>query len=97
MKAFIVDRYGKSGDNVRAGEMPEPEVRELFRPYREVSASARSSAHPVIRLSLRMLLSKIRTGSATGGDVVIMPPNLLNYDRTIIGTAWNSGQEFGRI
>jgi len=28
MKAFIVDRYGKPGDNLRAGEMPEPEVRE---------------------------------------------------------------------
>ena len=28
MKAFIVDRYGSSGDNLRAGEMPEPEVRE---------------------------------------------------------------------
>ncbi len=27
MKAFIVDRYG-SGDNLRAGDMPEPEVRE---------------------------------------------------------------------
>ncbi|WP_410661833.1 NADP-dependent oxidoreductase [Amycolatopsis sp. lyj-112] len=26
MKAFIVDRYGSSADNVRAGEMPEPEV-----------------------------------------------------------------------
>ncbi|WP_327116016.1 NADP-dependent oxidoreductase [Nocardia sp. NBC_01730] len=28
MKAFIVDRYGSSGDNLRAGDMPEPEVRE---------------------------------------------------------------------
>ena len=28
MKAFIVDRYGSSGDNLRTGEMPEPEVRE---------------------------------------------------------------------
>jgi NADPH:quinone reductase-like Zn-dependent oxidoreductase len=28
MKAFIVDRYGKSGNNLRAGEMPDPEVRE---------------------------------------------------------------------
>ena len=27
MKAFIVDRYGSS-DNVRAAEMPDPEVRE---------------------------------------------------------------------
>ena len=27
MKAFILDRYG-SADRVRAGEMPEPEVRE---------------------------------------------------------------------
>jgi len=27
MKAFVVDRYGRS-DNVRGGEMPEPEVRE---------------------------------------------------------------------
>jgi NADPH:quinone reductase-like Zn-dependent oxidoreductase len=26
MKAFIVDRYGRGGDNVRAGDMPEPEV-----------------------------------------------------------------------
>ncbi|HVK24883.1 MAG TPA: NADP-dependent oxidoreductase [Actinokineospora sp.] len=28
MKAFIVDRYGSGADNVRAGEMPEPEVGE---------------------------------------------------------------------
>jgi NADPH:quinone reductase-like Zn-dependent oxidoreductase len=28
MKAFIVDRYGSSADNVRAGEMPAPEVGE---------------------------------------------------------------------
>ncbi|WP_406276531.1 NADP-dependent oxidoreductase [Nocardia sp. NBC_00881] len=28
MKAFIVDRYGNSVDNLRVGEMPEPEVRE---------------------------------------------------------------------
>jgi NADPH:quinone reductase-like Zn-dependent oxidoreductase len=28
MKAFIVDRYASRGDTVRAGEMPEPEVRE---------------------------------------------------------------------
>ena len=27
MKAFIVDRYG-SKDGLRAGEMPDPEVRE---------------------------------------------------------------------
>ena len=27
MKAFILDRYGR-GDRVRAGEMPDPEVRE---------------------------------------------------------------------
>src|SRR2546427_12386202 len=27
MKAFILDRYGRS-DRVRAGEMPDPEVRE---------------------------------------------------------------------
>ncbi len=27
MKAFIVDRYGRA-DGVRAGEMPEPELRE---------------------------------------------------------------------
>jgi len=28
MKAFIVDRYGSAGADLRAGEMPEPEVRE---------------------------------------------------------------------
>lgn len=28
MKAFIVDRYGSSGDSLRAGEVPEPEMRE---------------------------------------------------------------------
>lgn len=28
MRAFIVDRYGKSGNVLRAGDMPEPEVRE---------------------------------------------------------------------
>ncbi|MDX8036031.1 NADP-dependent oxidoreductase [Lentzea sp. BCCO 10_0856] len=28
MKAFIVDRYGRGGSTLRAGEMPEPEVRE---------------------------------------------------------------------
>jgi len=27
MKAFILDRYGKA-DGVRAGEMPNPEVRD---------------------------------------------------------------------
>lgn len=27
MKAFIVDRYGRGGGNLRAGHMPEPEVR----------------------------------------------------------------------
>ena len=28
MKAFVVDRYGSSGGNLRAGVMPEPEVGE---------------------------------------------------------------------
>ncbi|WP_246292067.1 NADP-dependent oxidoreductase [Lentzea indica] len=28
MRAFIVDRYGKSGNVLRAGDVPEPEVRE---------------------------------------------------------------------
>jgi NADPH:quinone reductase-like Zn-dependent oxidoreductase len=28
MKAFIVERYGSSGDDLRASDMPEPEVRE---------------------------------------------------------------------
>jgi NADPH:quinone reductase-like Zn-dependent oxidoreductase len=28
MKAIIVDRYGRNGNNLRAGEMPEPEVGE---------------------------------------------------------------------
>ena len=28
MKAFIVDRYGRDGADLRAGEMPQPEVRE---------------------------------------------------------------------
>jgi NADPH:quinone reductase-like Zn-dependent oxidoreductase len=28
MKAFIVDRYGSGGGTLRAGDMPEPEVRE---------------------------------------------------------------------
>jgi NADPH:quinone reductase-like Zn-dependent oxidoreductase len=28
MKAFIVDRYGRKKDNVRFGEMPEPELRD---------------------------------------------------------------------
>lgn len=28
MKAFIVDRYGRTGNDLRAADMPEPEVRE---------------------------------------------------------------------
>ena len=28
MKAYIVDRYGSSGGSLRAGDMPEPEVKE---------------------------------------------------------------------
>jgi NADPH:quinone reductase-like Zn-dependent oxidoreductase len=28
MRAFLVDRYGKSGNNLRAGDVPEPEVGE---------------------------------------------------------------------
>jgi len=28
MKAYIVDRYGSSGGGLRAGDMPEPEVKE---------------------------------------------------------------------
>jgi hypothetical protein len=32
MTAFIVDRYGSSGDNLRFGEMPEPQVRLPFEP-----------------------------------------------------------------
>ena len=49
MKAFIVDRYGSS-DNVRAAEMPDPEVRE-----NDVLVQVRAAG-------VNLLDSKIRNG-----------------------------------
>jgi NADPH:quinone reductase-like Zn-dependent oxidoreductase len=50
MKAFIVDRYGSSGGNPRAGEMPEPGVGE-----RDVLVQVRAAG-------VNLLDSKIRDG-----------------------------------
>jgi hypothetical protein len=51
MKAFVLDRYGSKA-GLRAGEMPEPEVRE-----REVVPGARSSPwYPTTRVQRLRLL-----------------------------------------
>src|SRR5438067_6592084 len=52
MKAFILDRYG-SADHVRAGDMPDPELREddvLVQVHAQSTHYGRSGLHPPGRL-----------------------------------------------
>ena len=68
MRAFIVDRYGSSGDNLRAGELPEPEVRE-HDVLVEVHAAGVNALDVKIRNGEFTLFLPYRPPFALGNDV----------------------------
>jgi NADPH:quinone reductase-like Zn-dependent oxidoreductase len=68
MKAFIVDRYGSSGDNLRAGDMPEPEVRE-HDVLVEIHAAGVNALDSKIRAGEFKLILPYRLPFILGNDV----------------------------
>src|SRR5437660_9570959 len=68
MKAFIVDRYGSSGDNLRAGDMPEPEVRE-HDVLVEIHAAGVNALDSKIRAGEFKLILPYRLPFSLGNDV----------------------------
>ena len=68
MKAFIVDRYESSGDNLRAGDMPEPEVRE-HDVLVEIHAAGVNALDSKIRAGEFKLILPYRLPFILGNDV----------------------------
>lgn len=68
MKAFIVDRYGSRGDNLRAGDMPEPEVRE-HDVLVEIHAAGVNALDSKIRAGEFKLILPYRLPFILGNDV----------------------------
>jgi NADPH:quinone reductase-like Zn-dependent oxidoreductase len=68
MKAFIVDRYGSSGHNLRAGDMPEPEVRE-HDVLVEIHAAGVNALDSKIRAGEFKLILPYRLPFILGNDV----------------------------